>query len=93
MIVFKLSWLPWILIIAGVALLADGEAPGVVLLIIGVVWLFLKLRSKSKNSVSSKGQSTPPKASSVKPVTKCSRCGKENRPGSIFCENCGSKLS
>ena len=46
MFVFKLSWLPYMLIIAGIILLADGDAAGIALAIIGAGWLFAKSRAK-----------------------------------------------
>lgn len=46
MFVFKLSWLPYMLIIAGIILLADGDEAGIMLAIIGAGWLFSKSRAK-----------------------------------------------
>ncbi|MBR5566207.1 MAG: hypothetical protein IKW08_08620 [Roseburia sp.] len=51
MIVFKLSWLPYMLVIAGVSILIeDGDPLGLIPLIIGGVWLYFKyFGGNSKN--------------------------------------------
>lgn len=95
MIVFKLSWLPWILIIGGIGLLSDGEAAGVALLLIGAVWLVLRYRSKKsgdsepkqlqkKNPINAEG-------SAVSPGT-CPACGAAVSENSLYCASCGKRL-
>lgn len=101
MIVFKLSWLPWMLVIAGISLLADEQGEGGILVLIGAFWLFVRLLSKSGKNVGGSGapssaaqvsDSVPTNTTMGKPAAKCPLCGKENRQGALFCEDCGSKL-
>jgi len=64
MIFFKLSWVPYILIIAGIALAAEGQFAALILTAVGVIWLVMKHQDKSDNSNSTtKPQSTRTAAS------------------------------
>ena len=106
MMVIPLKWLPWLLVIGGIALIADGETEGVIALIIGVVWLIL--RSPSKGSTSQSASSAKTATTQITTQTKqpsqqpkqtvqsdavCPVCGTHADNGVIFCPNCGTKLT
>lgn len=54
MIVFKLSWLPYMFIIAGIALAAEGQPAALILVVIGAVWLYFKFKNKREANASNK---------------------------------------
>ena len=50
MFVFKISWLPYMFIIGGIAIAAEGQYSALVLVPIGIVWLVIKYGSRSSGS-------------------------------------------
>lgn len=50
MIFFKLSWLPYILIIGGIFGAIEGEPAALIMTAIGGIWLYFKYSKKSKPS-------------------------------------------
>lgn len=103
MIVFKLSWAPWILIAAGI-LVAMNDPAGLVLTVAGIVWLVLRVRHQkgtTGNGISS-GAAQGTKTNTVKPqrtnpskttgMHYCPHCGKPIESDFTFCSNCGGKL-
>lgn len=50
MIFFKLSWLPYILIIGGIFGAIEGEPAALIMTAIGGVWLYFKYSNKNKSS-------------------------------------------
>lgn len=46
MLVFKLSWLPYMLIFAGILITIDGDPAALILVVIGAAWLFFKFKNK-----------------------------------------------
>lgn len=64
MFVFKLSWLPYIFLIGGIALLADGDEAGAVIFLIGLVWtgytLYKKFGKKNAQSGAAPVQPSAP---------------------------------
>lgn len=55
MIVFKLSWLPYMLIIAGIAVVAEGQPAGLIFIAIGGIWLYFKYKNKKSGTTSQSG--------------------------------------
>lgn len=97
--VFKLSWLPYMLIIGGVFALFSGEEStlgGIVMIAIGAIWLYLKHSNKNENSNVGENKSIDhsPTETSIKPeILKCKKCGAELDENAVYCVNCGSKVS
>jgi len=50
MFVFKLSWLPYMLIIAGICLAADGQPAALIMTAGGGAWLYFSYKSKQSNA-------------------------------------------
>ena len=99
MLIFKLSWVPYILIIAGIAVAADGDASALILTAIGIIWLIIKYYNKSKNSSNSNTQNETSFSTNSAPATNqsanvkyCRNCGAKLEDGDVFCVECGSKI-
>ena len=103
MFVFKLSWAPWILIVAGI-LVAMDDPTGLVLTVAGIIWLVLKARKKkgaTKSSVSpsftkaKKSNATKMQQTNTSKAVMnyCPHCGKPVQSDFAFCTDCGSKLN
>lgn len=67
MIFFKLSWLPYILIIGGIFGAAEGEPAALIMTAIGGIWLYFKYSNKKKSSNQSgtSGQTYTPNPGAV----------------------------
>lgn len=50
MIVFKLSWLPYMLILTGIILAADGQPAALILTAIGCAWLYFKYQGNQSGA-------------------------------------------
>lgn len=103
--IIKLSWLPWLVIAAGVlVLLDDGNWQGIPMIAVGVVWLILRSRKKNTDSTQTGNTSTaenttasescPPQLPSEQSpaAVYCSSCGSVNAADAQFCAFCGNKL-
>ena len=99
MLVFKLSWLPYMFIIAGIALAAEGQPSALILCVIGGVWLYIKFKNKktenASNNANPSGESHAtthiPHAANIVPES-ASPAG-ENNATAKFCSNCGTKIN
>lgn len=67
MIIFKLSWLPYILIIGGIFGAVEGEPAALIMTAIGGIWLYFKYSNKKKSSNQSgtSGQTYTPNPGAV----------------------------
>ena len=104
MVVFPLKWLPYLLVIGGLYGVISGEEVGfgIVALVVGGIWLFLKHSNGSSSSRSSSSSSTsgPSSPSNNTAVTKAEskaicpnpECHHSNPPEALYCEHCGTKL-
>ena len=106
MIVFKLSWLPYMLIIAGIAAIAGGEPAGLVFIVIGGVWLYFKYKNKNSGTTSQSGtassvskpaatnntvNSAPKAVETVQSAPK-TKPVEQTKPVGKFCRHCGAKV-
>lgn len=96
MILFKLSWLPYILILAGILVAIDGDPAALILVVIGVIWLFF--RFKKKREEKSSNTSSVPYAAPNAPhathiVSESASPVDANKPAAKFCSNCGAKAT
>lgn len=58
MIVFKLSWLPYMLIIGGIGIAMDGQPAALILTVIGGVWLYFKYKNNNSGTTSQSGSAS-----------------------------------
>lgn len=97
MIVFKLSWAPWILIIAGI-LVGVEDPSAFILTVAGVIWLVLRARKKmnfTSTTTAHKTKANPitlkidiPKVDSS-PAT--SEAQQNSKPAAVnYCTKCGT---
>lgn len=100
MIVFKLSWLPWILVFGGLCGAAEGTPEAIIMSVIGGLWLYFKYKnnnsstasSASKPAVSSKtGNSAPKDVTAVQSAPKTQPV-EQAEPAGKFCRHCGAKV-
>ena len=101
---FKLSWLPYILILAGILVAVDGDPSALILSLIGGVWLFIKYSKKpgsSRSHTASTGTGAAPKqvstprppVSPAKPAAGSEKPAAEpDKPAAKFCRHCGAKV-
>ena len=106
MIVFKLSWLPYMMIIAGIAVISEGEPTGLICIGIGGVGLYFKYKNKnsgttsqsgtassaSKPAVSSKTVNSAPKAVTAVQSAPKTQPVEQAKPAGKFCRHCGAKV-
>jgi len=100
MLVFKLSWAPWILIVAGI-LVAMDDPTGLILTVAGLFWLVLKAKKKkgvtqsgvAPDSTKTDTTKTQQTNTSKAVMNYCPHCGKPIESDFAFCSNCGSKLN
>lgn len=106
MMVIPLKWFPWLILIVGIVVMAEGEVgTGIIMAAIGIVWLFLRSRSKQNNTESSAGshnQAPPPvqrtnntnsTAQTDQRAAFCPSCGARVSGDAAYCVSCGHKLS
>ena len=108
MILFKLSWLPYILILAGILVAIDGDPAALILVVIGVIWLFFRFKKKreekasnnpntSSTSYNANTSSTPyaaPNAPHATHIVSESASPVDaSNPAAKFCSNCGAKAT
>lgn len=96
MFVKIVSGLACYFIIVGIALLGAGEAAGLPVLILSILWLVYRSKAKRKAA-------TGPDKSEKKAVTdthshspipdRCPHCGAKTSADFAFCETCGHKLT
>ena len=108
MIIFKLSWLPYILILAGILLAAEGQPAALILCVIGGVWLYFKFKNKKAENSSNK-PNTPnasyntnasnapyPTTNAPQPtqiVSNPTPTVDANKTAAKFCSKCGAKAT
>ena len=108
MLVFKLSWLPFILILAGILLAAEGQPAALILCVIGGVWLYFRFKNKKTGNASSKpntpntpyntNASNAPYSTTNVPqsnhiVSNPAPTVDANKTAAKFCSNCGAKAT
>lgn len=59
MFVFKLSWFPYMLILAGIVLAADGQPAALTMTAGGIAWLYFSYKSKQSNTPTSSSAGAP----------------------------------
>lgn len=105
MLVFKVSWLPYMCVIFGVLGLIFGEDPLIftLFLIGGIIWV-VRVRNKKK-AQSASNESAPSSTSPVRnasagssntsahSATFCPQCGNPAAAGNSFCNKCGARLN
>ena len=99
MLVFKLSWLPYMFIIAGIALAAEGQPSALILCVIGGVWLYFKFKNKKAENASNNANpfgapyitTNVPQAAPV--ASKSDPPTDANNGVAKFCSNCGTKMN
>ena len=96
MIIFKLSWLPYILILAGILVAAGGDPAALILVVIGVIWLFFRFKKRREE----KASNTPgaPYATTNVPqathaVSNPAPTVDASKSTANFCSNCGAKAA
>ena len=107
MFVFKLSWLPYLLVIAGISFLVEGQVlPGIALAVLGGIWIYIKFTDKkseksnqsnststaSKPAVSSKTVNSAPKAVTAVQSAPKTQPVEQAKPAGKFCRHCGAKV-
>ena len=104
MFVFKLSWLPYMLIIAGIYFLTDGQiGAGLVFCALGGGWLYSRFSNKpaaggktgSTKQIESDSvykSSTPQSAEKKMSKKFCQYCGAEVDLYDMYCSACGKKI-
>ena len=102
MILFKLSWLPYSLILAGILVAIDGDPAALILVVIGVIWLFFRFKKKreekASNNPNASNTSSAPYAAPNAPhttqiVSDSVSPADANKPAAKFCSNCGAKVT
>lgn len=96
MILFKLSWLPYILILAGILVAIDGDPAALILVVIGVIWLFFRFKKKREeksSNTSSVPYAAPNAPQSTHIVSEPTSPVDANKPAAKFCSNCGAKAT
>ena len=99
MLVFKLSWLPYMFIIAGIALAAEGQPSALILCVIGGGWLYLKFKNKkAENNTNNANPSGAPYITTNVPqaapvASKSAPLTDANNGVVKFCSNCGTKIN
>lgn len=96
MIIFKLSWLPYILILAGILVAIDGDPAALILVVIGVIWLFFRFKKKREekaSNTSSAPYSTTNTPQSNHIVSNPAPTVEENKTAAKFCSKCGAKAT
>lgn len=80
----NMEWLPWVLAIAGIILLAGG-----------LLWFFLVSRqpqSKPTNRRRRRPAASEPEGPANNEVKYCHQCGRRTSNGDRFCRSCGAPL-
>ena len=96
MFVFKLSWLPYLLLIAGIGMLCQGDVLyGIVLTVLGGIWTYGRITDKKESAASTAAKAAPkpePKPQpkpTLKPEPKAAQ--EPAKPAGKFCRHCGAK--
>ena len=106
MFVFKLSWLPWILVFGGLYFAAEGAPEAIIMSVIGGLWLYFKYKNKnsgttsqsgtassaSKPAVSGKTVKSAPKAVTAVQSAPKTQPVEQAKPVGKFCRHCGTKV-
>ncbi|MCD7731861.1 MAG: hypothetical protein LUH56_00255 [Oscillospiraceae bacterium] len=94
MFVFKVSWIPYILLIAGIGFISDDQVlPGLVFIVIGIllIWNKHKDKDRSEKHIDSKNEKSQPRMDGYT-VNKDVKSGSEKVEEVIkVCSNCGKK--
>lgn len=101
MLVFKVSWIPWLLLIGAFGLIFSDNANdvgwGIIIMIVSIIWLIA--RYSKKNSYSSKSTASSSRAAvqpehvetprvSTPPVSTTPVSAPKSANGSLQCPNC-----
>lgn len=103
MFVYKLSWLPWILVFGGLYGAAEGVSEAMIMSLIGGLWLYFKYQNNNSGTTSQSGTASKPAVSSKtvnsapKAVTAVQSAPKtqpveQAKPAGKFCRHCGAKV-
>jgi len=98
MIVFKIGWLPYILILGGILVAIEGDPSALILSLIGGVWLYVKYAKKPGSSSRSHTASTvtaaaPKQVSTPRPpISPAKPVSEPVKPAAKFCRHCGAKV-
>ena len=96
MIIFKLSWLPYILILAGILIAIDGDPAALILVAIGVIWLFFRFKKKREEKASNMSSAPYPTTNapqSTHVVSNPAPTVDANKSTAKFCSKCGAKAT
>lgn len=106
MFVYKLSWLPWMLVFAGLYGASEGASEAIIMSVIGGLWLYFKYKnnnsgttsqsgtasSASKPAVSGKTVKSAPKAVTAVQSAPKTQPVEPAKPAGKFCRHCGTKV-
>lgn len=100
MLVFPLKWLPYLMVIAGIAFLFSGEdfIWGILLIAAGGFWIYKRYKNKSNNNSNNSNNNNNNNFNSFNNIpaertyTSVNEPKKDTGSTVVFCDNCGSKL-
>lgn len=101
MMVFKLTWIPYIFLIAGISFVYEGNnvIPGLFMMALGIIGIIIKSNNKAKDN-QSKPTANQPKnhgtsqSQNSSTQSYCPQCGTMAiGEHSKFCNRCGTKLN
>lgn len=98
MFVYKFSWLPWMMLLAGIGLLSDDSEevvlPALIMIAIGSIWLYFRYKNEDSSQAVSPKNDTPALSKVIeKPVTPTPLPEKKTaKPTGKFSRHCGAKV-
>ena len=87
--VFKLSWLKYMLVLAGIIFICDEQiVPGILFIAAGVAWIAFHFINKNKSGASNGASANTD--GNAEASRYCPSCGAKLDADAKFCEICGS---